>query len=56
MMCCNDRSSDRGELDELGDRVLGPIEVRVGGHPLDIGGDRQRRLLGVLILAQRSSS
>jgi DNA-binding SARP family transcriptional activator/tRNA A-37 threonylcarbamoyl transferase component Bud32/WD40 repeat protein len=30
-------------------RVLGPIEARVDGLPVDIGGFRQRRLLAVLI-------
>jgi DNA-binding SARP family transcriptional activator len=32
-------------------RVLGPIEVWAGTQRLDIGGARQRRLLGALILA-----
>ncbi len=32
-------------------RVLGPIEVWAEGRRLDIGGARQRRLLGALILA-----
>ncbi len=31
--------------------VLGPIEVRADGQRLDVGGARQRRLLGALILA-----
>jgi serine/threonine protein kinase len=32
-------------------RVLGPIEVWADGRQLDIGGSRQRRLLGALVLA-----
>jgi DNA-binding SARP family transcriptional activator len=32
-------------------RILGPIEAWADGHRLDIGGARQRRLLGALILA-----
>ena len=34
-------------------RILGPIEVWAGGQQLDIGGARQRRLLGALVLARR---
>ena len=32
-------------------RLLGPVEVRVGEHPLDIGGPKQRALLAVLALS-----
>jgi DNA-binding SARP family transcriptional activator/WD40 repeat protein len=32
-------------------RVLGPVEVWADGRQLDIGGARQRRLLGALVLA-----
>ena len=31
-------------------RILGPVEVVVGGRPLGVGGPRQRRLLAFLIL------
>ena len=30
--------------------MLGPLEVREKGHPLRLGGGRQRSLLGVLLL------
>ena len=32
-------------------RILGPLEVRSGGHPIRIGGARQQRLLAQLLLA-----
>jgi DNA-binding SARP family transcriptional activator len=32
-------------------RVLGPLEVWRNGLKLDIGGARQRRLIGALVLA-----
>jgi YVTN family beta-propeller protein len=31
-------------------RVLGPLEVRENGHPLELGGGKQRALLAVLLL------
>jgi DNA-binding SARP family transcriptional activator len=31
-------------------RILGPVEVEVGGEPLRLGTPRQRRLLGLLLL------
>lgn len=31
-------------------RILGPLEVFSGGHPLDLGGAKQRALLAVLLL------
>jgi DNA-binding SARP family transcriptional activator len=31
-------------------RILGPLEVRVDGHPVELGGARQRAVLAVLLL------
>ena len=31
-------------------RILGPLEVRRLGEPIDLGGAKQRALLGVLLL------
>ena len=31
--------------------VLGPLDVRSGGHAIDIGGPKQRALLAVLLLS-----
>lgn len=42
-----DRSATEGARVEY--RVLGPLEVRVDGLAIDIGGFRQRRLLAVLL-------
>ena len=32
-------------------RILGPLEVRLGGRPVRVGGARQHRLLALLLLA-----
>jgi two-component SAPR family response regulator len=34
-------------------RVLGPIEVQVDGRPVELGGPRQRTVLGMLVAARR---
>lgn len=34
-------------------RVLGPIEVQVDGRPVELGGPRQRAVLGMLVAARR---
>ena len=31
-------------------RILGPLEVRDGGRPLALGGERQRAVLAILLL------
>ena len=33
-------------------RILGPLEVRVGGQPLALGGSRLRNLVAALLLAE----
>ena len=43
----NPESVDRG----LDIRVLGPLEVRRAGTPLELGGRKQRTVLGVLLLS-----
>ena len=34
----------------IGYRLLGPLEVTVDGHALDVGGLKQRALLAILLL------
>jgi len=37
-------------------RLLGPLEVRSNGYPVELGPARQRALLAVLLLSCRATS
>ncbi|MGZ6565069.1 MAG: AfsR/SARP family transcriptional regulator [Solirubrobacteraceae bacterium] len=41
------REAERGRMDY---RILGPLEVRVGDHAVELGGDKQRALLAILLV------